>query len=123
MKFHMVPTEAELLLPQLVNRCQAKTIYPFITTLYFIAKFVEMDDRTKFKDQTEEKIEAPVILINKFNVRPDKVEQFLKDWADDASAFNLIHPGFNSGWNKIYGFSSFQKKFDTDRLISFDGKD
>jgi hypothetical protein len=33
-----------------------------------------------FKDQLEEKIEGSVILINKFNVEPDKVEQFVKDW-------------------------------------------
>ena len=44
-----------------------------------MAKFVEMDDRVKFKDQIEEKIMGSVILINKFNVKPNKVEQFLKD--------------------------------------------
>ena len=52
-----------------------------------MAKFVEMDERTKFKDQTEEKIGGQIILINKFNVHTDKVEQFLKDWAEDATAF------------------------------------
>jgi hypothetical protein len=60
----MVPTEPELLLPNLVNRCKAKTIYPVIAILYFTAKFDEMDDRTKFKDQTEEKIVSPVILVD-----------------------------------------------------------
>jgi aldose sugar dehydrogenase len=40
----------------------------------------------------------------------------------DGDEINLLYPGFNSGWNKIYGFSSSQIKFDTDRLISFDGK-
>jgi hypothetical protein len=40
-----------------------------------MAKFVEMDKRIKFKDQTDEKIEGPVILINKFNVHPDKRQQ------------------------------------------------
>ena len=44
-----------------------------------MAKFVEMDDRVKFKDQVEEKIVGSVILINKFNVAQGKVEQFLKD--------------------------------------------
>jgi hypothetical protein len=43
-----------------------------------MAKFVEMDYRVKFKDQIEEKIIGSVILINKFNVEPNKVEQFLK---------------------------------------------
>jgi hypothetical protein len=47
-----------------------------------MAKFVEMDERVKFKDQIEEKeIDGSVILINKFNVEPDRIEQFLKDWA------------------------------------------
>jgi hypothetical protein len=46
------------LLPKVVNRCKAKAIYPVIAVLCFTARFVEMDDmddRTKFKDQTEEK--------------------------------------------------------------------
>ena len=44
-----------------------------------MAKFVEMDDIVNFKEQIEEKeIDGQVILINKFNVKPDKVEQFLK---------------------------------------------
>ena len=33
-----------------------------------MAKFVEMDDRMKFKDQIEEKIIGSLILINKFNL-------------------------------------------------------
>ena len=34
-------------------------------------------------------------LINKFNVKPEKVEQFLKDWAEDAMNFKQ-QPGFIS---------------------------
>ena len=60
-----------------------------------MAKFVEMDDRVKFKDQIEEKIMGSVILINKFNVAQGKVEQFLKDWGDDATNFKQ-QPGFIS---------------------------
>jgi hypothetical protein len=45
-----------------------------------MAKFVDMDEIVNFKDQLEEKIEGSVILINKFNIEPDKVEQFVKDW-------------------------------------------
>ena len=60
-----------------------------------MAKFVEMDDRVKFKDQIEEKVMGSVILINKFNVAQDKVEQFLKDWAEDATNFKQ-QPGFIS---------------------------
>jgi quinol monooxygenase YgiN len=36
-----------------------------------------------------------IILINKFNVKPNKVEQFLKDWAEDAARFKQ-EPGFIS---------------------------
>ena len=41
-------------------------------SIYYIimAKFVEMDERIKFKDQIEEKIDGSIILINKFNVAP-----------------------------------------------------
>ena len=62
-----------------------------------MTKFVEMDDRVKFKDQIEEKeeIHGQVILINKFNVNPDKVEQFVKDWGKDAVNFKQ-QPGFIS---------------------------
>ena len=38
-----------------------------------------MDERIQFKEQIEDKgINGQVILINKFNVKPDKVEQFLE---------------------------------------------
>jgi len=60
-----------------------------------MAKFIEMDDRVKFKDQIEEKMLGSVILINKFNVKPNKVEQFLRDWAEDATNFKQ-QPGFIS---------------------------
>ena len=60
-----------------------------------MAKFVEMDDRMKVKDQIEEKIIGSVILINKFNVEPSQVEQFFKDWGDDAINFKQ-QPGFIS---------------------------
>ena len=55
--------------------------------MYWIAitKFVEMDDRVKFKEQVD-KIELGN-SNKKINVEPDKVEQFLKDWANDATNF------------------------------------
>ena len=71
-----------------------------------MAKFVEMDDRVKFKDQIEEKIDGSVILINKFNVEPDKIEQFVKDWGKDAINFKQ-QPGFISAQlHKGFGRSS-----------------
>jgi quinol monooxygenase YgiN len=60
-----------------------------------MVKFVEMDERVEFKEQIAEKINGSVILINKFNVEPDKVEQFLKDWTEDAKGFKQ-QPGFIS---------------------------
>jgi hypothetical protein len=41
-----------------------------------MAKFVEMYDRVKFKDQIEEKIMGSVILINKFNVNQIRLNTF-----------------------------------------------
>ena len=35
---------------------------------------------------------------------------------------NLVFPGFNSGWHKMYGFSYSQQQFDTSNLVTFDGK-
>jgi quinol monooxygenase YgiN len=60
-----------------------------------MTKFVEMDKKIKFKDQIEEKIGGSIILINKFNVEPDKVKQFLRDWTEDATNFKQ-QPGFIS---------------------------
>ena len=61
-----------------------------------MAKIIEWDDGVKFKEQTEEKgIEGHVVLINKFIVEPDKAEQFLKDWSEDAKGFQH-EPGFIS---------------------------
>jgi heme-degrading monooxygenase HmoA len=54
-----------------------------------------MYDRMKFKDQVGEKIIGSVILINKWNVEPNKVEHFLKNWGEDATNFKQ-QPGFIS---------------------------
>lgn len=59
-----------------------------------------------FKDQLEEKIESSVILINKFNVEPDKVEQFVKDWGKDAVNFKQQHGFISTQLHKGIGKSS-----------------
>ena len=60
-------------------------------------KFVEMDKIVTINDQIKEEQENrngdSVILINKFDVSPDKIEQFLKDWAETSSLFEQ-QPGF-----------------------------
>ncbi|MDQ4074042.1 MAG: antibiotic biosynthesis monooxygenase [Thermoproteota archaeon] len=57
-------------------------------------KIVEMDEKVSIAQQMEEKT-SPVILINKFNVKPEDVDQLLKAWSDDASYFKQ-QPGFIS---------------------------
>ena len=52
-----------------------------------MAKFIEMDDRFTLNDQMESQTSGPVILINKFNVNSNEVDQFLKAWEEDATKF------------------------------------
>jgi heme-degrading monooxygenase HmoA len=59
-----------------------------------LEKLIEMDEKVKLITQMEA-IVAPVILINKFNVKPEEVDQFLKSWAADAEIFKR-QPGFIS---------------------------
>ena len=51
-----------------------------------------MDKNVTINDQMVEEEENKngdsVILINKFDVDPNKIEQFLKDWAKDALTSN-----------------------------------
>jgi quinol monooxygenase YgiN len=47
-------------------------------------KIVEMDEKVKLSDQMEEKNVGTVILINKFTINPEDVDQFLKTWASAA---------------------------------------
>jgi hypothetical protein len=44
-----------------------------------MAKLIEMDEVT-LRDQMENEVAGPVVLINKFNVDSNEVEQFLKAW-------------------------------------------
>lgn len=57
--------------------------------------FVEMDDNVTLIQQSEQKDSGPVILINKFNVKPEEAVDFLEAWAADASFFKR-QPGFIS---------------------------
>ena len=53
-----------------------------------------MDEKVKLLTQMEENV-APVILINKFNVKADQVDQFLAAWTTDAQIMKR-QPGFIS---------------------------
>jgi quinol monooxygenase YgiN len=52
-----------------------------------MAKLIEMDENVTLKDQMKNQEAGPVVLINKFNVDSDEVEQFLKAWKQDATTF------------------------------------
>jgi heme-degrading monooxygenase HmoA len=57
-------------------------------------KIVEMDEKVTILQQMEEKT-SPVILINKFNVKPEDVDKLIEAWKADASYFKQ-QPGFVS---------------------------
>ena len=57
-------------------------------------KFVEMDDMLPLSAQLATN-EGPVILVNKFNVKPEDTERLIKAWAADAEFFKR-QPGFVS---------------------------
>lgn len=59
-----------------------------------MVKIVEMDERITLDKQLEENI-GPVILINKINLDPEDVNQFLKGWVSDAEIMKQ-QPGFIS---------------------------
>lgn len=58
-------------------------------------KMVEMDENVTLAAQLEEEGGRPVILINRFNVKPEDVDGLLKAWAADA-AYLKQKPGFVS---------------------------
>jgi quinol monooxygenase YgiN len=48
-----------------------------------MVEITELDEKITFKTQLEEDVGA-VILINKFIINPENVDQFLKTWASAA---------------------------------------
>ena len=62
-----------------------------------MVKFVEMDKNVTINDQIEEEEknnkDDSVIIINKFNLAQDKIDQFLKDWTETSILFKQ-QPGF-----------------------------
>ena len=57
-------------------------------------KLIEMDERITFSNQLEENVGA-VIVISKFDIKPDDVDHFLKAWASGAKIMKQ-QPGFIS---------------------------
>jgi heme-degrading monooxygenase HmoA len=60
-----------------------------------LAKLVEMDEKITLSEQMEEKNIGLVILINKFNVKPEDVDGFPRAWAAEAEIMKR-QPGFIS---------------------------
>jgi aldose sugar dehydrogenase len=64
-------------------------------------------------------------IRNSFGLNFDPVTGFLWDSENgpqDGDEINLVEPGFNSGWNEMYGFYSPQKGFNINQLVTFDGR-
>ena len=57
-------------------------------------RLVEMDEKVKFLQQVAQEV-GPVILINKFNVDPEEVNEFLKAFAATGQVLKR-QPGFIS---------------------------
>ena len=55
----------------------------------------EMDRHVTLAQHIENAGDGPVILVNKFDVAPDDISQFLTSWAEDASYFKR-QPGYIS---------------------------
>jgi len=74
-------------------------------------KLIEMDENVTFKDQMENHVTGPVILINKFNVDSNEVEQFLKAWKEDATKFKnqsgFVSAQLHKGLGKSHVFINY----------------
>ncbi len=55
-------------------------------------KLIEMDDNVTLAAQMAAS-GGPVVLINKFSVAPDDVDQFMRAWSSDAAVMKR-QPGF-----------------------------
>jgi aldose sugar dehydrogenase len=64
-------------------------------------------------------------IRNSFGLAFDPITGSLWDTENgpqEGDEINIIYPGFNSGWHKVYGFSSSPKNFDVDEMITFDDR-
>lgn len=59
-----------------------------------MVKIIEMDENVTLKSQLEEDV-GPVILLNKFTVKPEDFDQFLKIFVDTTRMFKQ-QPGLIS---------------------------
>ena len=59
-----------------------------------MVKIIEMDENVTLKSQLDQDV-GPVVLLNKFTVKPEDVDQFLKIFEDTTKMFKQ-QPGFIS---------------------------
>lgn len=70
-----------------------------------MVKIVEMDEDVTLKSQLEEDV-GSVILLNKFTVRPEDVDQFLKLFAATTEMFKQQHGFISAQLHRGIGGSS-----------------
>jgi len=72
-----------------------------------MVKIIEMDERITLEKQLDEDA-GPIIVMNKFNVGPDEIDEFLKVFAKTTEKFKQ-QPGFISAQlhRGIAGSSTF----------------
>ncbi len=72
-----------------------------------MVKIVEMDERITLEKQLDEDA-GPIVVMNKFNVGPDEIDEFLKVFAKTTETFKQ-QPGFISAQlhRGIAGSSTF----------------
>jgi Antibiotic biosynthesis monooxygenase len=76
-----------------------------------MVKIVEMDNNVTLRAQLEEDV-GPVILLNKFTVKAEDIEEFLKVFSATAEMFKQ-QPGFISaqlhrgigGSNRLFNYN------------------
>ena len=72
-----------------------------------MVKIVEMDEKITLAKQLDEDV-GPIVVMNRFNVGPDEVDEFLKVFAKTTEIFKQ-QPGFISAQlhRGIAGSSTF----------------
>ena len=72
-----------------------------------MVKIVQMDERITLEKQLDEDA-GPIVVMNKFNVGPDEIDEFLKVFAKTTETFKQ-QPGFISAQlhRGIAGSSTF----------------
>jgi aldose sugar dehydrogenase len=64
-------------------------------------------------------------IRNSFGLAFDPITGSLWDTENgpqEGDEINLVNPGFNSGWHKVYGFSSSPRNFDVNEMVTFDDR-